>query len=758
MVSSSQNSQSESRAQLLELINRLHREWEQTDSSSAPVDVSALVASSPTQLTIPDLCELLRLDLDLQLRSGRKTKVESYFLSFPQLEHTPEQMDLICEEYRLRQKYGDKPSLGSYGARFPHLLDSLVAKLYSSSISQQDSPTNQLEGLDQSPTLHEKPISMVASSMADHYRFIRPLGSGTYGEVWLAEAPGGVEVAIKRLFRSIQDAEGKRELQVLELIKRLRHPFLLLTHAYFEQEGRLCIVMELADSSLRDRLKACRKEGLSGIPRDEILSYMKESAEALDYLHSKKIQHRDIKPENILLVEGHVKVADFGLARESKGHQEQEYSIASFCGSPHYIAPEVWAQQITPRSDQYSLAISYVELKTGQRPFAGSSFQDIMFAHLESDPALGGLAAQEQEVLRKALSKDPADRYETCREMVLALMQATGAQSSSPSLSASMSSAQPRKERRSLLIPMLAVMLMIALGVGTAFMMGMFSSEEKKPQPQVIEKPPTFEPGPEQGIDGKLTEFPRTIRTVYHDHAIVMNLIPGDVEHGIRPFYMMTTEVPYGLFEQVARSPEYQMCLRKYYYEGEKTGAWRALNDDRQHPVRSVTVLEAHCFAEALTKILKLGEWNLRLPSGDQWLKAAGYFESEEVSGIGPFKKDWEVPKKPSPTNREIALNQGALPMEVGQASKDVSIFGIRDLSANVQEWTRTVKNRPGQSVPLANPSKLDTILIYGREFTGRTPFLFEPVRTGKWAESKPYFESSRALGIRIVLEPPSKD
>src|SRR5262249_31345125 len=154
------------------------------------------------------------------------------------------------------------------------------------------------------------------------------------GEVWRTQAPGGVLAAVKIIFRPVDHEAARQELEALELIKKLRHHFLLSTHAFWAFEDRLVIAMELADGRLRDRLKACQAEGEGGVRVEELLLYSRETAEALDYLHAKGVLHRDIKPENLLLAEGHVRVADFGLARL---HQTMRSANASGSGTPLYM-------------------------------------------------------------------------------------------------------------------------------------------------------------------------------------------------------------------------------------------------------------------------------------------------------------------------------------------------------------------------------------------------------------------------------------
>jgi serine/threonine protein kinase len=259
------------------------------------------------------------------------------------------------------------------------------------------------------------------------YRLIERIGGGGFGEVWKCEAPGGLHKAIKFVFGDLKSAgdnghRAEQELKALSRVKTVRHPYILSLERYDIIDGQLLIVMELADRNLWDRFKECRAQGLRGIPRDELLSYIEETAEALDLMNSEyQLQHLDIKPQNLFLVHQHVKVADFGLVKDLEGMQ------ASVTGgvTPVYAAPETFDGWVSRYCDQYSLAIVYQELLTGQRPFSGTNVRQLILQHLQAPPNLSPLDPAEQPVIGRALAKTPDERFPTCGDMVRALRRAS---------------------------------------------------------------------------------------------------------------------------------------------------------------------------------------------------------------------------------------------------------------------------------------------------------------------------------------------
>jgi hypothetical protein len=261
------------------------------------------------------------------------------------------------------------------------------------------------------------------------YRLIEPLGSGGFGEVWKCEAPGGLFKAIKFVYGNLNSLDvdsvrAEQELHALQRIKEVRHPFVCSMDRIEVVEGELVIVMELADKSLHDLYVECQSAGMVGIPRDNLLRYIRDAAEALDHMNEKyKLQHLDVKPRNLFLICDRVKVADFGLVK----HLERQSGSGLLGGvTPLYAPPETFAGKISERSDQYSLAIVYMELLTGQRPFSGKNVRQLAQQHMQDEPELRPLPEADRPVVARALAKDPAKRFPNCMAFVRALFNARG--------------------------------------------------------------------------------------------------------------------------------------------------------------------------------------------------------------------------------------------------------------------------------------------------------------------------------------------
>lgn len=255
------------------------------------------------------------------------------------------------------------------------------------------------------------------------YTLTRLLGRGGFGEVWEATAPGGLLKAIKFITVDSADPDQNcRERDGLEKIKSIRHPYLLSIERFEQVETYLIVVMELADKSMSDRYEECIEAGLHGIPREELLRYMKEASEILDVMNEHHgLQHLDIKPGNLFLVASHIKVADFGLVQPRKA----SLSRASLAISPPYAPPELFDGRVEPTADLYSLAVTYQELLTGSRPYSATDVRGLIFQHLKERPDVSLLPANDRPIVQKAISRDVTQRFNRCTDFVESLIRAS---------------------------------------------------------------------------------------------------------------------------------------------------------------------------------------------------------------------------------------------------------------------------------------------------------------------------------------------
>jgi serine/threonine protein kinase len=241
-------------------------------------------------------------------------------------------------------------------------------------------------------------------------RVVRRLGRGGFSEVYEVESPSGVCSAVKVSLDPIQadNLATKRELDNLNVVKAITgHPHIVTLMDYWLVANYLVTRWELAkEGSLLDKLAEYRKQRRKGIPEGMLLKWMEEAAEALEFLHSKGIYHRDIKPANLLLFHGYVKLADLGLAKVVGA------STASHTGSGTigYLPPEAWQERrLTPTADLYSLAATYVKLRTGEEPF-GRELPGVFDRQRAGRPVVDGLQRREAELVCRALAARPEDR------------------------------------------------------------------------------------------------------------------------------------------------------------------------------------------------------------------------------------------------------------------------------------------------------------------------------------------------------------
>ncbi|MCH9035536.1 MAG: serine/threonine protein kinase, partial [Planctomycetes bacterium] len=248
----------------------------------------------------------------------------------------------------------------------------------------------------------------------DDYTIQRAVGSGGFGEVYYAVSDGGREVALKYLKENPQI-----ELRGVSHCINLKSPHLVsIFDVKKNADGDYFIIMEYCSGpSLRDMLIAEPK----GFGPQKATFFVREIAKGLSYLHDRGIVHRDLKPGNLFYDDGYVKIGDYGLSKfiSISRHSAQTASI----GTVHYMAPEIGSGNYSHGVDIYALGVMLYEMLLGKVPFEGSSMAEVLMKHLTAQPELDELPHPFGDVIRKALEKDPANRYQTVNEMVEALLE-----------------------------------------------------------------------------------------------------------------------------------------------------------------------------------------------------------------------------------------------------------------------------------------------------------------------------------------------
>ena len=255
---------------------------------------------------------------------------------------------------------------------------------------------------------------------------LRHLGNGGFGIVYsgnVYEVPRAIKVS-----RDVLDerwlAMTEQELGFMQQPAIVDCPTIVQLILVRRELGHLITVWELGEQSLAKRLAECQRQGLSGLPPEELERYLRDAASALDVINGIGIRHRDIKPDNILVVRGRAKIADLGLA-VFVGASSLSKTASGTMG---YIAPEAYGDEaqghgrLTATVDIYALAATAIKLATGRDPF-GTNPREIIKNQEAGQPDTTGLTEQQIAAALSALHPDPQQRpFTTAAEFVEAFV------------------------------------------------------------------------------------------------------------------------------------------------------------------------------------------------------------------------------------------------------------------------------------------------------------------------------------------------
>ncbi len=259
-------------------------------------------------------------------------------------------------------------------------------------------------------------------SQVDSYRIEAPVARSGMATIYRASDSRNNRTVALKIPHPDMEADPilfdrfKREAAIGE---RLNHPNIMKVYGD-EQRSRIYMVMEWCDGRL---LRRVIDEGK--LPQDRAIRIASHILEALDYIHANGVVHRDLKPENIM-VDDHdnIKLIDFGIASDSSSRRLTYANFTATLGTPNYISPEqVKGKRGDGRSDVYSVGVILYEMLTGKLPFSGPSPLAAMNDRLLNHPvpprvADPSISPQLQEIIYRALERDPKNRYANAREFL----------------------------------------------------------------------------------------------------------------------------------------------------------------------------------------------------------------------------------------------------------------------------------------------------------------------------------------------------
>jgi serine/threonine protein kinase len=507
-------------------------------------------------------------------------------------------------------------------------------------------------------SLHHSPANDSSPSLLppaiNGWEILRLLGSGGMAQLWLARRIDSSEQGVVKISRNGAPPSDDLRLETeAEIMASLNHPHILsVLDVTTTSDGRLALVTQcITGCDLRRLLRAEK------IPVDRALDIFLKVCSAVIYAHDHGIIHRDLKPSNVL-VDSHdtVKVADFGLARDSSSSQSALTSVGDGLGTPYYLPPELLrdAASADARADVYSLGVLLYELLTGSVPLG-------TYTPLSK---LTSLDRSWDHVVRDALMPDRDRRTPSVAALAAAVQKLR---------SRDLSRSRWRSRRRAFAA---TAALLVAAAAGAAI-----SSRLNGPKP-----PPSW-PSPESASRS---------RPWSNSLGIQFLPVPGF------PVLMARHEIR---LSDMAAYREYEKSLRPGYRPDSTrrrrlsiltTSGWSVSDEpgldnpgfptSPDHPAFGIFPIDAQFFCSWLT-LREHAEGRLaphhfyRLPRTAEWLAAAGNLSANAGNLSGPEAKDsnW-------PSDRPTTASRDPFPRSAPVGSFAVNALGFHDMAGNVSE------------------------------------------------------------------------
>jgi hypothetical protein len=606
---------------------------------------------------------------------------------------------------------------------------------------------------DASTTRVEDPL--VGQIFDGRYEVRRSLDRGGMATVYLAfdrQLQRQVVVKVPHLQLMADPSFRERFLQEIRDLATHEHPAIVRIEAWGEHgEVPFAVMQYLGGGNLRDQIQDAGGQQT----REEIMEWLPRVADALDFMHRKGSLHRDVKPANILFDErGHAILSDFGIATAigaadpdapTQVSRQELTVVGGFVGSPAYAPPEAVDRLLTPAYDQYSLATVVYRAITGELPYSGQTNEAILIAKEKQAPPRfkgmdlkGELGKNSEKAIFKALSRNPADRFDTCQDFVKAFAgDATAARLGGPPWRA---------------IGAVAALVALATLAGPRIWEALNTDQTSPVTPRhvvdtTVAEDPTAAEDPGATTTGSTPTASDSVVDAEPTNSITVTLgsRPEDIDRAIvicregggddvscarelfaderlRPvtfstplaFTLDRNEATNAEFADFVDETEYRTtaeaagfswdvspCRGCSWKRIDRRGNWMA-EDHPQNPVVHVSWPDASAYCK----------WRgARLPTEDEWEFTA---RGQELRTF-PWGDEWDATRLFVATDNKIGLKP------VGSHASGATPDGIQDLAGGVSEWTSTSSNTDE-----------------GRVFKG-----------GSWADRIPAYFRGAAFSVR---------